>query len=192
MNICSEHGCTVTKHEARGLCKNHYEYLRSRGELPPNPKPSDADRFASKLAYCDDGCVVYTGSGNQAGYGFFSVENNNVLAHRWAYANEYGPIPDGLYVLHKCDNPPCCNTSHLFLGTYKDNRQDCIRKGRNVVLRGEQNGRAKIGEGEVLSIRNDNRSHPKIAREYGLSTGHVRRIKLGISWAHIRLVDGNE
>lgn len=53
------------------------------------------------------------------------------LAHRWAWADRFGSIPDGMRVCHTCDNPPCCNPAHLFLGTDADNAQDRASKGRN-------------------------------------------------------------
>ena len=61
------------------------------------------------------------------------------------------PIPAGLGVCHHCDNPPCCNPRHLFLGTATDNMRDAVRKGR--IATGERNGRAKLTEAQVLEIR---------------------------------------
>lgn len=73
-----------------------------------------------------DECWKWTGAINQAGYGAFG--NNH--AHRTSYEITYGPIPDGLFILHKCDNPPCVNPNHLFVGTHQDNMRDMISKGR--------------------------------------------------------------
>src|SRR5689334_1517297 len=69
------------------------------------------------------------------GYGHFKVAGRSVQTNRLAYELKNGPIPDGLCVLHRCDNPPCCNPAHLFLGTRKENNQDRHRKGRNAKSR---------------------------------------------------------
>lgn len=91
------------------------------------------DRFFSKVEFVGY-CWVWTGAKkvgkNALPYGFFGVNGKNQLAHRFAYRQFVGPIPSGLYVLHKCDNPSCVNPVHLFLGTAKDNAQDCVSKGR--------------------------------------------------------------
>lgn len=106
------------------------------------------------------------------------------LVHRVMYAAEVGQIPLGLLVLHKCDNPKCCNPEHLFLGTHKDNTQDCIAKGRFVITphKGEKNGNSKLTDDQVLKIRalvSDGIAYCKIARTFSVSRQHVRRIALG-------------
>jgi hypothetical protein len=79
----------------------------------------------------DDGCWVWTGSRLQSGYGTFDKGR----AHRFSYALANGPIPDGLHICHRCDNPPCVRPDHLFAGTRVDNMQDAIAKGRARHLR---------------------------------------------------------
>lgn len=81
-----------------------------------------------------EGCWEWSGNTDGKGYGTISHRNGAGFspekAHRVSYEKEYGSIPDGLFVLHKCDNPECTNPEHLFLGTQKDNMQDCSRKNR--------------------------------------------------------------
>jgi len=90
-----------------------------------------------------DECWVWIGRTTDDGYGTLCWKgNDHVRAHRLAWELANGPILEGLWVLHHCDNPPCCNPRHLFLGTAKDNRQDDMRKGR--ILNLEQ--RRKISE----------------------------------------------
>ena len=77
----------------------------------------------------------------------------NLRANRASYIIHNGPIPDGMYVCHTCDIPHCVNPSHLFLGTQFDNMRDMVAKGRNVNLKGEAHGRAKVTEDDVRDIR---------------------------------------
>lgn len=76
------------------------------------------------------GCWVWTGRRHPFGYGLISRNGKPYNAHRLSYEMHVGPITDGLWVLHRCDNPPCVNPDHLFLGTQSDNMQDCKIKGR--------------------------------------------------------------
>jgi hypothetical protein len=75
-------------------------------------------------------CWEWTGYRHEEGYGVFTVNSKQKKAHRLTWEFVFSPIPDGLEVCHKCDNPPCCNPSHLFLGTHVDNISDMINKGR--------------------------------------------------------------
>ena len=76
-------------------------------------------------------CWIWTAFCNADGYGVFGTGAKTLISpHRFSWELHFGPIPDGLWVLHKCDNPPCVNPSHLFLGTQLDNIQDMLSKGR--------------------------------------------------------------
>ena len=99
-------------------------------------KPAYLDRVRTKLAAksraTPDGCIIWTGRGNgQYGYGSMSFRGRRVGVHRLAWMLRHGPVPDGLYVLHRCDTPPCLNPDHLFLGTKADNSADMVAKGRS-------------------------------------------------------------
>jgi hypothetical protein len=106
-----------------------YEALRRRG-YPPRPRPTLRERLESGLPIDRDPaqCWEWQRSRSRQGYGRLGPR---VYAHRLAYEVFIGPIPDGLHVLHHCDNPPCCNPAHLWSGTVADNMRDRDAKGRN-------------------------------------------------------------
>lgn len=102
-------------------------------------------RFWSRVAVGEaDECWEWRVAKNSDKYGNFWIHDRSWRAHRVAWILTYGPIPNGLLVCHKCDNPGCCNPYHLFLGTSKDNQIDSARKGRQA---------AKLTEEDVLKIR---------------------------------------
>jgi hypothetical protein len=91
------------------------------------------ERMQSRLTLSENGCMRWNGATNNKGYGFIVSmlpKKHILLTHRVAYEQAYGPISEGFCVLHKCDNPPCCNPEHLFLGTIADNNRDMREKGR--------------------------------------------------------------
>ena len=105
----------------------------------------------------------------------------------WYFSN--GTILGGLWVLHHCDNPPCCNPSHLFLGTRLDNMRDCKDKGRRAITLGERNGNAKLTEADVLEIKAllfKGMSQRAIANQFGVAQQLISCIKTGSLWAHVK------
>lgn len=99
------------------------------------------------------------------------------LSYRVAWELTRGPIPEGLSVLHRCDNPLCCNPTHLFLGNQLSNTLDMLKKGRS--------GKAKLEERQVREIKVDERPRRIIAKEYGVTLNTVQKIKSGHSWRHL-------
>lgn len=85
-------------------------------------------RLMARISVSASGCWEWTGPRLPSGYGHMS---NMLYTHRAAYQLFVGPIPDGMHVCHRCDNPPCCNPEHLFLGTAADNMHDRDAKGRH-------------------------------------------------------------
>lgn len=90
------------------------------------------ERFLAKIRIDESGCWIWTAGRNKLGYGRFGLpgQYKTVQAHRFAYEQFYGPIPEGMFVCHHCDNPPCVNPEHLFVGTHVDNMKDMWSKGR--------------------------------------------------------------
>lgn len=93
------------------------------------------DRFWEKVDKTEN-CWLWSASVNNQGYGEIHLgeRNDHCYAHRFSWMINKGPIPKGLFVLHRCDNPRCVNPNHLFLGTQKDNLHDAMAKGRMPIL----------------------------------------------------------
>src|ERR1700679_377936 len=137
-----------------------------------------------------DSCWPWQKSCDQSmGYGFAWDGKKLQRAHRYAWTLTNGPIPDGIDVLHECDNPPCCNPKHLFLGTDLENRLDCISKGRAKFARGEATNHAKITAKQALEIRtlweSGGISQQKIGDMFGINQRAVSKIVLRLSWKHV-------
>jgi hypothetical protein len=126
-------------------------------------------------------CWPWPGAKNQAGYGQINRQGHQ-LAHRGAWAAVNGPIPEGMVICHRCDNPPCYRPSHLFLGTHADNIADRVAKGRSFT-RGAQDGRIKLTDEQVAAIRAERAAGsllPDIAHRYGVSKTLVGLIVRGL------------
>lgn len=144
-----------------------------------------------RLASWDE-CWLWTGARKQncpgGGYGNFKLTAAlTSRASRVAYALYYGRSPGDLFVCHRCDNPPCCNPLHLFLGTVQDNADDMVRKGRQATYdgRGENNRAAKLTAEQVEKIRDLIRAgltNVAIAARFGITHQLVSRIRRGRSW----------
>lgn len=154
--------------------------------------PKDIQRFWSKLSIRGaNDCWLWQGAQNGHGYGKFWVKPHCFQAHRISWSIHYGNIPDGLHVLHSCDQTDCCNPTHLFLGTNDDNVQDRESKGRGKTprLNGESISRAKFTSADVISIRNrcaTGETQKEIAQEYGVYQSAISKIILRTTWKHIK------
>jgi hypothetical protein len=154
--------------------------------------PEFQQRFFARMIRTPDGCLVWTGSLTK-GYGQVKCDGKNQYTHRVAWRIANGPIPDGLLVLHHCDNPICCDVEHLFLGTDLDNHQDCVQKGRVRYSHhyGEQNGSAKLTAADVLEIlrvyvpRSREFSTFALAQRFGVTHSVISRVVLRQLWTHI-------
>lgn len=128
-------------------------------------------------------CWVFVGGRATNGYGRFDQRQ----AHRVAWTLSRGPIPGGLWVLHRCDNRPCCNPGHLFLGDRRDNTLDMWSKGRATPrARGEAAGRAILNRAQVLEIREAREKGEPIAvlmRRYGVAQSTISAIHHRRLWA---------
>ena len=149
------------------------------------------DRFHDKVSpEPNSGCWIWSGAVKELGYGVIGLghrEDGTEKAHRVAYRLYKGNIPDGMAILHSCDNPSCVNPAHLSAGTLKDNMQDCVRKGRNFIPdnRGEKASWAKLTRDAVAHIRAKLMTGVEYARMYGVSKSAIYEIWRGKNWASL-------
>lgn len=156
----------------------------------------DVRRFWAKVDKTGE-CWVWRGytsipsPGMSKGYGLVYVPRhlgNYVRAHRAAWRLCRGPIPDGLFVLHHCDNPPCVNPDHLFLGTHADNAKDRTMKGRSRGPRGELSGRTSLTVADVLAIRGrlaSGESQSSVAASFSVSASCIAGIGRRQRWVDV-------
>lgn len=119
-------------------------------------------------------------------YGHLSYQGKHWAAHRLSWTIANGPIPDGVQVLHHCDNPPCVRPDHLFLGTIGDNIRDAAAKGR--MHPGEANGLARLKDADIVPIRlaaAAGESYRALGRQYGVSDSTIRFACRGTTWRYI-------
>lgn len=144
------------------------------------------ERFWSKVERGESNeCWPWKASTLRGGYGYFYLDGTK-QAHRMAYELSFGQIPEGKQVLHKCDNPSCCNPNHLFLGSQFDNISDMIQKKRPRYAVGEKSN-AKLTRGQVKEIREkyatSNYTYTRLATEYPVSFAQVGNIVRRNDWA---------
>ena len=140
------------------------------------------------------GCWEWKGSRDWYGYGQMRVtrapgSGSSEKTHRLAYVEFVGPIPDGMFVCHHCDNPPCCNPSHLFVGTARDNAVDRDRKQRRQAPRGPTHPKAKLSVDDVIEIRRARRedgvTEQWLADKYHIRQPSVSLILRRVNWKHV-------
>ena len=147
-------------------------------------------------------CIEWSGGRDDCGYGRTTLNGRKAKAHRVVWQEANGPIPQGMEVCHTCDNPPCVNLDHLWLGTHAENMADMAAKGRSRAphgddhwlrlrpgaMRGTRNGRAKLADADITAIRARlvaGETKASLARAFGVSESAVRFVANGGTWSHI-------
>ncbi len=145
------------------------------------------DRFWPKVIKTD-GCWLWNGAKLPSGYGHLNIRINGswktIYAHRLSWILNYGDIPAGMDVLHHCDNPPCVNPLHLFIGTMADNIRDRDAKHRGVWLSGDKSHSTKISDEQIREIRNyipirKRGCNKRLAIRFGTSKEYICNIRCG-------------
>ncbi|MFO7180891.1 MAG: HNH endonuclease signature motif containing protein [Pseudomonadota bacterium] len=139
-----------------------------------------AQRFWEKVEKTDT-CWIWTGTKLQHGYGALDTRRHGkrivIRAHRFAWELTYGPIPEGLHVLHECDNPSCVRPEHLHLGTHAQNMAEMAARGR--AGREFRKPNTKLSYAQVLEIRASKAPGVALAKAYGVSQQTICDIRKG-------------
>ena len=195
MDTCCIKGCEKVAH-VLGLCTKHWRRNKLYGSPVAMKSHSGLfrgmpakDRFFRQLQKSEGGCWTWTSSVDKDGYGIFRgvvSENGYTRAHRFSYAFHTGEIiPDGIMVLHSCDNPRCVNPDHLSLGTGTDNQRQKWARGRGKTLKGAELPHAILTEDQARAVLHDPRTYTQIAADYKIAPSTVGSIKQRVSWKHI-------
>lgn len=155
-------------------------------------RPSMEDHFHHLLMRSRPGdCILWPDAKSKKGYGVVRINGKPQYAHRVSWTIFRGPIPDGMHVLHHCDNPPCIRPSHLFLGDDLANQRDSIAKGRHSkppLFRGAEHKLARLTDEDVRQIRALHKrgaSQTDLAKRFEVSLSSVHRIVHNQTWRHV-------
>lgn len=180
---------TRKRHFCNAICK--VRYLRDNAE----PLMGKLARMTARV----DGCLLWNGSRDKDGYGLTSIGHKTVRVSRAVWEHHHGPIPDGLMVMHSCDNPPCSDIDHFSIGSGRQNVQDSMNKGRwhtashfrrppGKIARGEASNMSKLTEWDVYAIRIWLRlgaNKKEIAKRFGVHWSGIYKLNSGEAWAHV-------
>jgi len=166
-------------------------------DLPAHQRMELENRIMSRVSVSipqEGGCHEWQGALTYNGYGRIGVNGKVQRVHRVAYELAHGPIPQGIVVCHRCDNPRCCNPDHLFLGTTQENVEDKMSKGRHKAFTsdqviGEKNPRALLTAADVTKIRQryarSNVTLKQLANEYGVHFDTISKAINRTTWSHL-------
>lgn len=181
-SICKDDECK-DRADTAGYCYKHYAFYRRRGRGANRLRAPASLSIPDRLDWIgwtvtSSGCWEWSGPRNDAGYGTFRHQGRSLRAHRANWERWNGPIPEGLHLMHSCDNPPCVNPSHLSPGTRSENSRDSHVKNRAIT-----HGKKKLSVDTVQKIRalwaSGTMTKAEIDRKLGLKKDTTCRITTG-------------
>jgi len=194
MSACCYVGCDRPV-DARGMCATHYMQKRRAGLLPVGTRaPAPVEERFWRQVRKTPGCWEWTGKAkDHRGYGQIGMGGKGgkqELVHRLSYMLHKGPIPDGLVVMHACDNPRCVNPAHLSAGTISENVLDSVKKGRWKAIPpmhcGEDQHSSKLTADAVRLIRaSPDVSNKEFAARFGTNVTSIAKVRRRATWKHI-------
>jgi hypothetical protein len=165
--------------------KHHFCNLSCRGKFRRSSPEYVKSRVLNESVKDDRGCWNWTGKSKRGS--LLALDGKDDLAYRVSYILFNGPINDGLFVCHHCDNMRCCNPEHLFLGTHQDNMDDMANKGRRVV--GSAVSCSKLTEKDVIEMRKMFKTggftRTRLGELFNVSRTTATRIIEGKQWKHV-------
>lgn len=177
---------------AKQLCRMHYGRFYKYQSLDLPPRLSVSELLLSKRRIDQRGCWIWTGSKNASGYGQIYPSGwarKPHAVHRVSYSEFKGPIPKGVFVLHRCDVKVCFNPNHLFLGDDAINMRDCAQKNR--IAFGNRQPRAVLNPTIVRQIRriyaSRGISQSQLAKRYKCSQGTIWNVIQKKTWRRVTL-----
>ena len=177
---------TVRAHAARLGAAKDKAYVERAVSIGRWGELSMAQRYNLHVIVNPIGCWGWRGGVDGGGYGVFSNGKRRFKAHRASYELYVGPIPEGMSVLHRCDNPICSNPAHLFVGTQADNMRDAAEKRR--VEYGVRHRASKLNASSVRKLRDlhaAGESPTRIAELFGVARATVLAVINGRTWRHV-------
>jgi hypothetical protein len=193
--LCCIKGCDLPV-LAVGLCNKHWRRMKKNGSPVLFNRTSGffigkspEERFFMQVEK-SDGCWIWQAAKDKDGYGMFkgSVAGETYTrAHRFSYSFHTGEIiPEGMSVMHSCDNPSCVNPDHLSIGTTLENQRDKWKRGRGKVRFGESSPHCKLTEDQVREIRASTEKQSDMAKRLGVTQTTISEIRRRVSWSHLK------
>ena len=171
-------------------CRIHrgkWSIEQALGIVPPPQKKQKPtiDRIIDNLRRNPETfCWEWLKSLTPGGYGHIWIDGKCQKVHRVMYKYIYGDIPaDKPHILHQCDNPKCCNPTHLYAGTAQNNMDDMMNRGRS--LKGEKQHLSKLTEKQVLEIRTSEEPQTVLVKRFNVGKATISKIKNRKTWKHI-------
>lgn len=160
-------------------CANEYQRVSNASDF--------VNKINTKTAHTPSGCWIMHNVTSAHPYGRACINGVQMGAHRAMWIATHGAIPKGMFICHRCDTPGCVNPSHLFVGTPKDNIEDCANKGRarHKAPQGTESPRSKLAVTEVRSIRAMRGTQRGIAKRFSVTHGTIGRIKRRESYVNV-------
>lgn len=191
VHTCPTCGTVFIMSPSRRTQPNSYCSMKCYNHKVPRKSMEQRILSNSTRAAIANSCWLWKGSTFPTGYGCISVtdtngKRRNRQAHRVSWEVYHGPIPDGMFVCHKCDTPPCVNPNHLFLGTSQENTEDKVNKGRQS--RGESHPSSKLSNEKVREIRKRHaagETSASISRDFDVRPCTIDNVVHRRTWKHV-------